>query len=131
MSFLERLGEISKPKQASAKFDFGFGDGEETLYFRSLSYNERKKIFSDRTEVIGKDKDGRDIYGIPNKLLFEFNAETLATSWVKEDGKSVATKDALMQWDGELIDRLAKLARETVDAIGGGKESTDGNPSQP
>ncbi len=58
MAFLDRLNEITKPKTFEATYDFGKGDGDETLTFKALSYNDRKRIIFDRMDVIGKDKDG-------------------------------------------------------------------------
>ena len=137
MGFLNRLGEITKRKTFEAKFDFGFGDGEEDVTFRALSYAERKKIFTSRNKVLGQKPDGTNIIGIDvqNEAL-DLNAEVLAASFVKPDGKPVAAKDAYMsEWDSDLVDKLATLCMKTIglakdkeaDEEGEGEE----NPSQP
>ena len=134
MSFFDRLKEITKPKVFEAQFDFGLGDGEETIKFQTLSYTQRKKILVDRMEVVGKDKDGNDQTGIKPSSMFEMNAEMLAASFIGPDGKPVATKDALMnQWDSNLVDKLADLCRKTIGLFGDGeKEKADPeNPSNP
>lgn len=133
MSFLDKLNEISKPKTFEAKFDFGRGDGEETLTFRSLTYNDRKRIISDRMKKVGVDKDGNDKWGIEiQKEGLEFSADLLAVSWVRPDGKAVATRDALMQWDSELLDKLSELCREAIGFFKvDEKKAEDENPLKP
>ncbi len=131
MSFLDKLSEISKPKAFDAQFDFGNGD--EPVTFRALSYNERKRIIADRMVKIGTDKDGNDKWGMEvQKIGFDFNAEVLSASWIRPDGKPVATKDALMQWDGDLVDKLGELCRETIGLFKDNAEKADSeNPSKP
>ena len=131
MGFLDKLNEISKPKTFEAKFDFG--DGEESVTFRALTYNERKRIIADRMVKIGTDKDGNDKWGMEvQKIGFDFNAEVLSASWIRPDGKAVATKDALMQWDGDLVDKLGELCRETIGLFKDAEAKEEGaNPSNP
>jgi hypothetical protein len=135
MGFLDKLNEIGKPKTFEAQFDFGKGDGEETLTFRALTYNERKRIIADRMEKIGVDKDGNDKWGMQvQKIGFDFNAEVLSASWIRPDGKSLVTKEALMTWDGDLVDKLGELCRESIGLFKEAekdKAEGDENPSKP
>lgn len=128
MSFLDKLNDISKPKTFEAKFDFG--DGPETVTFRALSYNDRKRIISDRMVKIGVDKDGNDKWGIEiQKVGFEFSADLLSASWVRPNGKPVAPLNELMQWDSKLLDDLSALCRETIGLFKADEKAE--NPSTP
>lgn len=116
MSFLNRLNEVTKPKLHTARIDLGFGDGEETLYFRSLSYEERQKIFGARSKDDGT-LDVRD------KGLF-LAAELIAASLCHEDGSNVVTIEAARKWDSELLDRLSAEAMKILTP-----KATEENPS--
>ena len=135
MGFLSRLNEVSKPKTFTALFDFGQGDGEETLTFRALSYNDRKRIIADRMVKMGTtDKNGNEKWGLEiPKVGLEFNADLLSATWINpENGKAIATRDALMQWDSDLVDALSKLAQETIGLFKNvEKKEDDENPSKP
>lgn len=132
MSFIDRLGEITKPKTFEVEYDFGKGDGPEKLTFRAMSYNDRKRIFTDRTKVIGKDDKGNDKWGIDvQKDGIDVNAEILATCWIRPDGKTVASKDAIMQWDADLTNDLATLCMKTTGMADEAKKEDAENPSQP
>jgi hypothetical protein len=132
MSFLERLNEVSKQKTFEAKFDFGKGDGEETLTFKALNYNDRKRVIANRMVKIGQDKDGNDKWGIEvQKEGLEFSADLLASSWIRPDGRPVASRTELMQWDGDLLDQLTEICRDAIGLFKNTDKAKDENPSTP
>lgn len=107
MGFLNRLNEVTKPKVKKVEdIDLGFGDGPETLYFRSLAYEERQKIFGARSKDDGT-LDVRD------KGLF-LAAELIAASLCNEDGGNIVTVEAARKWDSDLLDRLSAEALKVV-----------------
>lgn len=117
MAFLDRLDEITRPKIHEHLFDFGLGDGEETIYFRGLSFEQRQKLIVAR----GTGSDGKmDVRGAALML----NAEIVAATFCKKDGKAVATTEAVQKWEPSLVDRLSVAAIEALDI---GKK--DENPS--
>ena len=119
MSFIDNLKKITQPKIIEAKFDFG--DGEETIYFKALTYNQRQAIFVKRL-----DKDGKlDITG----EALHMNAELIAATLVDEGSKTLVTKEAVCQWDSTLVDKLADLSGKTLGLID--KKADEENPSSP
>lgn len=119
MAFLENIKRITQPKIVEAEFDFG--EGKETVRFKSLTYNQRQDIFVKRL-----DKEGKlDISG----SALHMNAELIAATLVDADGKTVATSEAVRQWDSQLVDKLADLAGRTLGLIE--KKVDEENPSNP
>jgi len=113
--FLNRLNEITKPKVHECKIDLGFGDGEETIYFRGLTFQERQDIFGARAKDDGT-LDVRD----KGRYL---GAELVSAALCKADGKQVATVEAVRSWDAALLDRLASKAMEVLNAAAQGSGS--------
>jgi hypothetical protein len=104
MGFLQRLSQITKPRVFEKQFDFGQGDGEETIYFRALTYNERANI-------IGKRMDDQNNI----KVDPQFFAELVSTSLCKEDGAPVVNVASIQKWSPpDLVDRLGLLAMDVI-----------------
>ncbi len=116
--FLNRLNEITRPKVHTVETDLGFGDGIEKIYFRSLTFAERQKIFGARANENGM-IDMRD-KGL--HLL----AELVATSLCHENGTRVVTYEAALEWDGALIDKLAGEAMKAISP----SDQNDPSPGQ-
>lgn len=119
MSFIDKLNQITKPKIHEAEYDFGVGDGPETVHFRGLSYTERQELFVKRLTEDGK-------VDFRNAGLY-MNAELVAATLCTKTGKPVATLDAVKAWDPALVDGLADAA---VKALELNKKKDDAeNPS--
>lgn len=119
MSFLKNLSKLAQPKTIEAQFDFG--EGEETIYLRSLTYNQRQAIFVKRLNNDGK----LDITG----TALHMNAELIAATLVDENGKPVVASSAVCEWDSALVDKLADFIGHQVGLLD--KKADAENPSTP
>jgi hypothetical protein len=123
MSLLKRLNEITKPKVHEAQADLGFGDGEEKIFFRSLSFEERQKIFGARANAEG-------VLDTREKGLF-LVAEFIAASLCDENGKNVVTLENVKRWDSDFIDKLGQIGMDTLNkAAEEAKQKSDPSAGQ-
>lgn len=116
--FLNRLNEITRPKVHTVDVDLGFGDGIEKIHFRSLAFAERQKIFGARAKEDGT-IDMRD------KGL-HLMAELVAAMLCHEDGTRVVKLESALEWDGDLIDKLAAEAMKVINP----SDQQDPSPGQ-
>ncbi len=104
--FLNRLNEITRPKVHRVDMDLGYGDGIEPIYFRSLSFDDRQRIFAARSS----DDGSVDMRGAGLHVMAELVSSTLCN----EDGSLVVTLEAALKWDNVLIDRLGVEAMKAI-----------------
>jgi hypothetical protein len=119
--FLKTIAAITKPQIKDVEFDFGGEVGKQTIRVRCLDYKKRQDIFVKRL------KDGKlDVSG----EALHMNAELIAATLVDENGKAVATTEAISQWDSVLVDKLSDFIGRTIGVLDEKKDDEE-NPSIP
>lgn len=117
MNFANTIQTLTRRKVHKVEHDFGGDIGVNTVYIRELSYAKRADLFQRRFKPDGNGKFTLDLSS-PDGGLY-LNAEIVAETIVTDEtgNKLIATKDAVLTWPTDLVDKLSELAFKTLDLL--------------
>ena len=117
MNFANTIQTLTRRKVHAVDHDFGGEIGVHTVYVRELSYAKRADLFQRRFKPDAAGKLVMDVTSPEGGLYL--NAEIVAETIVTDEtgNKLLATKDAVLTWPPELVDKLSEIAVKALDLV--------------